>query len=156
MGGVERDDREDNNASVEDASVEGAVIPPRCGCCWADREDCKCSGGPYPTEAAFRQRIKGSHPYISQTILEEAQEIIHGERNKHYGEPAKNHGTTAELMNVFLKRKYGLLNYITADDVCWFNIFQKISREAHSPQRDNLVDIAGYVGNIEMMQSAKV
>ena len=86
-------------------------------------------------------------------VLEEANDIIHGDRNKKYGHPRDNHGTTAILFSHFLSRKYGkgttpLLN---AEDVCMFNILQKISREANSHSRDNLVDIAGYVGNIEMI-----
>ena len=91
-------------------------------------------------------------------ILEEANDIVHGDRNTSYGDPSGNHETTAILFSHFLSRKYGkgttpLLN---AEDVCIFNILQKISREASSHRRDNLVDIAGYAANIEMIKDQEI
>ena len=91
-------------------------------------------------------------------ILEEANDIVHGDRNLSYGDPLGNHETTAILFSHFLSRKYGkgttpLLN---AEDVCIFNILQKISREASSYRRDNLVDIAGYAANIEMIKDQEI
>lgn len=95
----------------------------------------------------------------TKSVLEEAQEIIHGERNESYGSPKEQHETVAAFFNIWIDRKYGPFDRereLDAEDVCWFNIFQKISREAWCRKRDNLVDIAGYVGNIEMMQEKTV
>jgi hypothetical protein len=113
---------------------------------------------PLPDGPIKKQQEEVFTPKLS--VLQEAQKIIYGERNESYGDPADNHGTTAELFNAFIKRKYGegkdwLMICLDAEDVCWFNVFQKISREAHCSKRDNLIDIAGYVGNIEMMQEEK-
>lgn len=86
------------------------------------------------------------------SILEEAQGIIHGARNKDYGHPLDNHSTTAEMWTSYLARKYGTVPTLDASDVCVLNILQKVSRYANAPKRDSLVDMAGYAGNIEMVE----
>lgn len=88
------------------------------------------------------------------TILDEAARVTSTERNDAYGAPRVNHGATAEMMSGYLSRKYGCRIPFDADDVCVFNILQKVSRLAHSPRhRDSLVDIAGYARNVEMLDS---
>lgn len=90
-----------------------------------------------------------------RSVLEEAQELIHGDRNTDYGHPLDNHSATAELVRAYLRRKYGTAEF-DADDVCVFNVLQKISRLANTPDhRDSLVDIAGYVGNVEMIHTER-
>jgi len=89
-----------------------------------------------------------------KSILEEAQEIIHGDKNRDYGHPLDNHGLTAHMMMGYLQRRYGYQTpaHFDADDVCVFNVLQKVSRLANTPgHRDSLIDIAGYAGNIEMI-----
>lgn len=83
-----------------------------------------------------------------KNILEEANELVHGDRQNSYGHPLDNHSHTAEYWNVFLSRQKGPL---TAEDVCWLNILQKISRARFRKKRDNLTDTAGYAENIEMI-----
>lgn len=92
-----------------------------------------------------------------ETVLQEAQRLVHGDRNSSYGHPLDNHSTTAAMMTAFLRRKYNLDDTLTldAEDVCMFNVLQKCSRQANAPKRDNLVDIAGYVANIEMTEDEK-
>ena len=91
-------------------------------------------------------------------VLEEANDIVHGNRNEAYGHPKDNHTTTALFFSHFLQRKYGVgtTPLLDAEDVCFFNILQKISRSAESYRRDNLVDIAGYAANIEMIKDQEV
>lgn len=84
-----------------------------------------------------------------KSILLEAQEIIHGDRNDDYGSPLANHSKTASLWSAYLGVQ------VTPEDVCILNILQKISRSCHKMKRDNLVDIAGYAGNIEMIQEER-
>lgn len=87
-----------------------------------------------------------------ETILEEAQRVVDGERNDHYGHPRDNHGCTAALIGAYLSRKLGRPVAIDAQDVCMINVLQKVSRLAHTPEhRDSLVDIAGYARNAEML-----
>ena len=82
-----------------------------------------------------------------KSILEEAQEIIHGDRSRDYGHPLDNHGLTAKLWGDFLAQE------ITPEDVCFLNMLQKMSRAKTTGRitRDTLVDIAGYSGNVEMV-----
>ncbi len=82
-----------------------------------------------------------------ETVLAEAQRIVDGPRRENYGDPKENHQRTADLWNAYSRGKADL----TPRDVCVMNILQKISRDAHSPQRDNLVDIAGYARNAEIV-----
>jgi hypothetical protein len=86
-------------------------------------------------------------------VLEEANRLVHGDRQSGYGHPRDNHAATAELFNAYLRRKYeGTFPGLDARDVCVFNICQKLSRFANAPKRDNLVDIAGYAANLEMLE----
>lgn len=74
-------------------------------------------------------------------LLDEAKGIVGGSRNAAYGNPADNHNRTAAMWSAFL----GIP--ITARQVCYMNILQKCSREAHWSQHDNDVDCAGYAAN---------
>lgn len=86
-----------------------------------------------------------------KSILEEAQEIIHGERQDDYGHPLDNHGLTARFWSALFNVS------VSPEDVCFANIEQKISRAITSGRitRDTLVDIAGYAANIEMIQDER-
>ena len=93
-----------------------------------------------------------------KSILQEAEEIIHGDRNADYGHPKDNHEATAILWEAYLtlcmERNNGQL-FVRNTHVCTLNILQKISRSLTSITRDTLVDIAGYAGNIEMIWDAE-
>jgi len=91
-----------------------------------------------------------------ESVLDEASRLVQGARRDGYGHPLKNHTATAEMFGAYLQRKYGIDLPLNADDVCWFNIFQKASRDANSPDRDNLVDVAGYVHNIELIRRGRI
>lgn len=90
-----------------------------------------------------------------QNCLQRADDIVHGNRNDSYGEPRENHETTAAIFSEFMRRRYGTFPEITGEDVCWFNIAQKMSREAHCKTPDGLTDICGYTANIEIIRSGK-
>lgn len=79
------------------------------------------------------------------TILEEAEYIVTGDRQRDYGSPSKNHGRTAKLWSVYLNTD------ITAEQVCMLNVLQKIARSMNKLTRDTLVDISGYARNIEII-----
>lgn len=85
-------------------------------------------------------------------ILDEAKVLVSQNRRDAYGSPAQNHGATADLFSAYLKRRYGshmIAPTMDAQDVCVFNICQKISRLANTPgHQDSLIDIAGYAANI--------
>jgi len=87
-----------------------------------------------------------------KTILTEADEVTSGDRNKSYGPPLDNHACTAALWIAYLKRKHGIDVPLTVRDVCWLNVLQKISRDANTEKRDNLIDVCGWARNIEMAE----
>ena len=75
------------------------------------------------------------------------------ERGSSYGEPWDNHSRTAMLWNAYIGARKS--SYLTATDVCFMNILQKISRclDNAGPSVDSVQDIAGYADNIlEIME----
>lgn len=82
----------------------------------------------------------------SDSVLAAADRAVRGPRRTTYGSPAENHARTAELYSTYLGVP------ITARQVCFLNILQKVSRDAHLAKRDNLVDIAGYAENADLVE----
>lgn len=80
-------------------------------------------------------------------VEEEAREAVEEQRTKHYGPPNENHGRTAHLWNAYIEVK-GITRRLDEEDVCNFNILQKMSRDMHTKKRDNIVDQIGYLINI--------
>jgi len=74
-----------------------------------------------------------------KNILEEANKITHGDRQKDYGSPKDNFEQVAKIFNSI--RGYKRLN---AEDVVYVLLSVKLAREQHKHKRDNMVDIAGY------------
>ena len=87
-------------------------------------------------------------PDASASILDDVHAVI-AERGGTYGHPYDNHGRTAELWSTYLDMK------ITAEDVCWMMMLVKVSRQIHSPHRDNRMDVVGYAANIDMIQDER-
>lgn len=76
-----------------------------------------------------------------KTILEEAMDIIYGQRKTDYGTALKNMQDTADLWSVQLQTK------VTWQQVVQCMIQVKMARLVTSPNhRDSYVDIAGYAG----------
>lgn len=96
---------------------------------------------------------------MSNNILKDADEIVHGARNAAYGHPLENHGLTAMYWNVYLSGITGksVMGPLSAEDICFLNILQKIARSQNNVDlnRDSLVDIAGYAANVEMIMEKR-
>ena len=81
---------------------------------------------------------------VPENVLQEAQRIIYGDREKTYGHPAKNLTTTASFWGEYLGTK------ITAKDVCVMMMLLKIARLRNDiNHRDSVVDTCGYAALIE-------
>ncbi|ASZ75489.1 phosphofructokinase [Mycobacterium phage Kimona] len=79
-----------------------------------------------------------------ESILEEAQRLIHGERNKNYGHPRENFKDIALLFSGYLEKE------ITDIDVANLMILMKVARvKGTGYHRDSMTDIAGYAGCVE-------
>lgn len=75
-------------------------------------------------------------------LLNEANELIHGDRNAHYGHPTINFDRIAAIWNVLLGPK--LNAEITPAETADMMIGVKLARNVEAPKRDNYADIAGY------------
>lgn len=72
-------------------------------------------------------------------ILGEANELVHGDRQKHYGPPEENFARIAKGWAVILGTK------VTAHDVALCMAWLKIARLCEGPHRDSYVDGAAYM-----------
>lgn len=75
-------------------------------------------------------------------ILQEAIDIINGERQDQYGDPEDSFQTIASYWSIYL----GLADPLCPKDVALMMVLFKLARESHQGNRDNLVDGAGYLG----------
>ncbi len=88
-------------------------------------------------------------------ILEEAQQIIYGDREQTYGKPDINLQRIGLLWSQYLSMRYDTtLPVISPEDVCWMMTLLKMARQMNAPKRDNLVDAAGYIALIERIENA--
>lgn len=82
----------------------------------------------------------------NETILQEAQRLIYGDRNTSYGNPLDDFKCSADMLSAYLSRKYGMQIVLEPEDIPAMMVCVKLSRQANHPKRDNLVDLAGYAG----------
>lgn len=93
------------------------------------------------------------HHYIPPTppipsVLEEAESLIHGDREQDYGHPSKNLRAIADMWEMYLHHKYKADFPIEASDVAWMMNLLKMCRDFQGAKRDTIVDAAGYIGLI--------
>ncbi len=71
-------------------------------------------------------------------ILQEAAEILSGDRRDSYGDVDESFNKLAKMWSLILGAP------VTRSQVCLCMIGLKITREMNCHKRDNLVDLAGY------------
>lgn len=78
---------------------------------------------------------------MSETILQEAQRLVYGDRQAAYGHPYDDYSRTARMWEAILG-----LPPLTIEPriACLMMAAVKISREVNKPKRDNITDLAGY------------
>lgn len=72
-------------------------------------------------------------------ILGEANELVHGDRQKHYGPPEENFARIAKGWAVILGAQ------VTPEQVALCMAWLKIARLCEGPNRDSYVDGAAYM-----------
>lgn len=82
---------------------------------------------------------------MSENILEEANRLVHGDRQADYGHPLDDFSKTALMWQAILGVP------VTAEQVGLCMIAVKISRLCNRPKRDSVVDIAGYAATVQMV-----
>lgn len=86
---------------------------------------------------------------MTDSVLIEAENIVHGKRQEAYGSPERNCDKIARFWSVYLDKE------ITAVDVCQMMILLKQARLMNTPtHRDSIVDIAGYAALIEIINGS--
>lgn len=85
----------------------------------------------------------------NETILAEADRLVHGDRGSAYGHPLDDMTRTAEMVSGLLRHKLSVP--LVAEDIAKIMIAVKLSRETNSPKRDNRVDLAGYAEALDMI-----
>jgi len=72
-----------------------------------------------------------------------AIQLVLGDRNAHYGDPADDYAKVAKmwsgLLHPILKRD------ITPQEAILMMVLLKMSREVHVPKADNIIDAHGYL-----------
>lgn len=84
-----------------------------------------------------------------ETICQEADRLVSGDRQKDYGHPFDNFVQVANLFTAFLGDK--LTKPVTAEEASLLLVLLKVAREHNAPKRDNRVDIAGYAKVLDMV-----
>ena len=82
-------------------------------------------------------------------ILEEANDLIYGDRAAAYGSAEANFRRIATGWEIILGTT------ITPEQVGLCMAWLKMARQVGKPNRDNLVDAAGYLGCVEKVQKGQ-
>lgn len=82
-------------------------------------------------------------------VLQEADKLVHGDRNADYGHPLDDFSKTAAMWSVILGTN------VTPEQVGLCMCAVKISRQCNRPKLDNLVDLAGYAETVNMVIEEK-
>jgi hypothetical protein len=99
---------------------------------------------------AFKQLVTPANrnptppPGKEETVLEEAERLVGGERRGQYGHPLDAQTRIGEFFTVVLRDKLKAGEKVTWKDVNLCMIGLKMARAMHNMSRDTLVDVAGY------------
>ncbi len=86
-----------------------------------------------------------------ETVLQEAQRLVHGNRGADYGHPLDDFSRTAGIWTAQFSDLLLPGKHFAAEDVWQAMVAVKLSRERNRPKRDNRTDIAGYAETGEMV-----
>lgn len=84
-----------------------------------------------------------------QSVTAEANKLIYGEKQKHYGPVLDSFRKKAAIATILCQK------LITPADLCRIMIAIKMTRESISPQlRDSLVDTCGYADLLQQLKDS--
>jgi hypothetical protein len=88
-----------------------------------------------------------------KSIIDEAKDIIYGDREKTYGAPDKNLKSIAGYWANHLNTRFGVYHDISPEDVCIMMVLLKAARLGNDiTHRDSQVDAVGYLALMERIQ----
>ena len=97
----------------------------------------------------MKSKVASANPL---NVLQEADLLTAGDRQRDYDHPFANHQRIAALWNTYLECRKDPLAKLTPEDVATMMILLKIARQVFTPKRDNLTDICGYARCMERIQ----
>ena len=92
----------------------------------------------------------GSLQEARETVLQEAQRLVHGDRGQDYGHPLDDFTRTGRIWGAIL----GIPD-VAPELVGLCMVGVKISREVNAPKRDNRVDGPGYFETVDMIHDER-
>lgn len=96
-----------------------------------------------PDKSPTIRLISAMHPSDpSSSILEEAEQLIHGDRQRDYGSARESFGRIADFWTTYLGPN--LVRHLTPLNVAQMMVLLKVSRSVTSSKRDTFVDQAAY------------
>src|SRR3990167_8270084 len=108
------------------------------------------AGYPMGDAPAHLRLLSLPPPLPVQTVLEEAQFLIHGPRQGDYGHPFDDFSRTGRIWGAIL----GIPD-VPPEKVALCMVGVKLSRQVNKPKRDNLTDGCGYLGTIELIETRR-
>ena len=106
-------------------------------------------------DAQAKQYTKAQE--ANKPLLQRANELIGGDRQRDYGNKLQNFSQIAMLWQGTLATKLQPDAAITPEDVALCMIQVKIARLAKSPDHeDSLLDVAGYAGCMSLLQKERI
>jgi hypothetical protein len=84
-----------------------------------------------------------------KSVLQEAEDIINGDRRQSYGGALESFTRIAKLWEPILGTD------VSAEQVALCMIQLKVARYVNGQQRDSIVDIAGYAGCLEKITNER-
>ena len=85
-----------------------------------------------------------------ESILQEADRIVNGDRQADYSDPVENFRHIAAIASAIRKKE------LTAEDCAVVLMAVKLARENFKHKRDNLVDLAGYTEILHRIREAGI
>lgn len=89
-------------------------------------------------------------PLPPESVLDEAERLVHGDRGDSYGHPAIDFARTGRMWGAIL----GIPD-VAPEKVGLCMVALKVSREVNKPSRENRVDGAGYWETVDMIEQRK-
>jgi hypothetical protein len=117
--------------------------PNRASICLGFESIAELGVSPLEPESALR----------GEKLFKDASNTINGERQTMYGEPEDSFFVIGSLWGEYLRTRYDVELQIKPDDVAFMMVQYKMAREMNQHKRDNLVDIVGYAGILDDMES---
>lgn len=101
--------------------------------------------------------VESIAPAKSETILEEAERLVAGDRQRDYSHPMEDFTRTGRIWGALLERWAAKPSEPVPPQIvgmCMTAV--KMSREVHRHKRDNLVDGCGYLRTVDMIENYEI